>query len=102
VSSDFPMLREIKEGRILLMWEDVVSFLQKGTIVEKLNEEVAKDGQHLRHLNGICEGHILRSIYAIFRVASAPLMSSDLLQEFPNLCLAIWTTTPRTIPANAG
>ncbi|XP_045789790.1 isoleucine--tRNA ligase, chloroplastic/mitochondrial-like isoform X2 [Trifolium pratense] len=48
------------------------------------------------------EGHILRSIYAIFRVASAPLMSSDLLQEFPNLCLAIWTTTPRTIPANAG
>ncbi|XP_027368734.1 kinesin-like protein KIN-7B [Abrus precatorius] len=29
---------------------------EKGTIVEKLNEEVAKDGQHLRHLIGICEG----------------------------------------------
>ncbi|XP_045789788.1 uncharacterized protein LOC123884677 isoform X1 [Trifolium pratense] len=32
-----------------------VNYLLKGTIVEKLNEEVAKDGQHLRHLNGICE-----------------------------------------------
>ncbi|PNX72193.1 cysteine-rich receptor-like protein kinase 10-like protein, partial [Trifolium pratense] len=30
----------------------------KGTIVEKLNEEVAKDGQHLRHLIGICEGKL--------------------------------------------
>ncbi|KAK2358548.1 kinesin protein KIN-7E [Trifolium repens] len=30
---------------------------EKGTIVEKLNEEVAKDGQHLRHLIGICEAH---------------------------------------------
>lgn len=47
------------------------------------------------------EGHVSKSIYAIFRVASAPLMPSDLLQEFPNLCLAIWTTTPWTIPANA-
>ncbi|XP_061361587.1 kinesin-like protein KIN-7B isoform X2 [Gastrolobium bilobum] len=28
---------------------------EKGTIVEKLNEEVAKDGHHLRHLIGICE-----------------------------------------------
>ncbi|KAL2338826.1 hypothetical protein Fmac_013272 [Flemingia macrophylla] len=28
---------------------------EKGTIVEKLTEEVAKDGQHLRHLIGICE-----------------------------------------------
>ncbi|KAK2417161.1 tRNA synthetase class I (I, L, M and V) family protein [Trifolium repens] len=48
------------------------------------------------------EGHVSRSIYAIFRVASAPLMPSDLVQEFPTLCLAIWTTTPWTIPANAG
>lgn len=47
------------------------------------------------------EGHVSKSIYAIFRIASAPLMPSDLLQEFPNLCLAIWTTTPWTIPANA-
>ncbi|XP_004508037.1 kinesin-like protein NACK2 isoform X2 [Cicer arietinum] len=30
---------------------------EKGTIVEKLNEEVAKDGHHLRHLIGICEAH---------------------------------------------
>ncbi|XP_019464487.1 PREDICTED: kinesin-like protein NACK2 [Lupinus angustifolius] len=28
---------------------------EKGTVVEKLNEKVAKDGQHLRHLIGICE-----------------------------------------------
>ncbi|XP_039144180.1 kinesin-like protein KIN-7A [Dioscorea cayenensis subsp. rotundata] len=28
---------------------------EKGTIVEKLEEEVAKDSQHLRHLIGICE-----------------------------------------------
>ncbi|KAM7513495.1 hypothetical protein LguiA_003078 [Lonicera macranthoides] len=28
---------------------------EKGTIVEKLTEEVVKDGQHLRHLVGICE-----------------------------------------------
>ncbi|XP_050921120.1 isoleucine--tRNA ligase, chloroplastic/mitochondrial isoform X1 [Lathyrus oleraceus] len=47
------------------------------------------------------EGHVSTSIYAIFRLASAPLMRTDLLQEFPNLCLAIWTTTPWTIPANA-
>lgn len=26
--------------------------------MEKLNEEVAKDGQHLRHLIGICEGNL--------------------------------------------
>ncbi|KAI4317590.1 hypothetical protein L6164_025451 [Bauhinia variegata] len=44
------------------------------------------------------EGHVSRSIYAIFRLVSTP---SDLLQEFPNLSLAIWTTTPWTIPANA-
>ncbi|XP_045792302.1 isoleucine--tRNA ligase, chloroplastic/mitochondrial-like isoform X3 [Trifolium pratense] len=48
------------------------------------------------------EGHVSKSIYAIFRVASAPVRPSDLLQEFPNLCLAIWATTPWTIPANAG
>ncbi|CAJ2650011.1 unnamed protein product [Trifolium pratense] len=30
---------------------------EKGTIVEKLNEEVAKDCQHLRHSIGICKAH---------------------------------------------
>jgi len=48
------------------------------------------------------EKHVSRSIYAIFRVVSAPLTPSSLLQEFPNLYLAVWTTTPWTIPANAG
>ncbi|QHO34002.1 hypothetical protein HN873_028614 [Arachis hypogaea] len=47
------------------------------------------------------EVHVSRSIYAVFRVVSAPLVSNDLLHEFPNLCIAVWTTTPWTIPANA-
>lgn len=48
------------------------------------------------------EGHVSRSIYAIFRLVNAPPTSSGLLEEFfPDLCLAIWTTTPWTIPANA-
>lgn len=34
------------------------SFEQKGTMVEKLVEEVVKDGQHLTHLIGICEGNL--------------------------------------------
>lgn len=49
------------------------------------------------------EGHTSKSIYAIFEMISAPQASDGLLEEFfPNLCLAIWTTTPWTIPANAG
>lgn len=44
-----------------------------------------------------------RSIYAIFKLVSASPTSGGLLNEyFPNVCLAIWTTTPWTIPANAG
>ena len=30
--------------------------LQKGTVVEKLVEETAKDDQHLRHLIHVCDG----------------------------------------------
>ena len=49
------------------------------------------------------EGHISKSIYAIFRLVSAPVTSGTSLEDFlPDLCLAIWTTTPWTIPANAG
>ena len=49
------------------------------------------------------EGHVSRSIYAIFRLASAPPSSDGSLNEyFPDLGLAIWTTTPWTVPANAG
>lgn len=33
-------------------------WIQKGTVLEKLNEEVAKDGQHLRRLIANCEGNI--------------------------------------------
>lgn len=49
------------------------------------------------------EGHVSKSIYAIFRLVSAPTTSGASVVEFlPDLCVAIWTTTPWTIPANAG
>ncbi|XP_038985410.1 isoleucine--tRNA ligase, chloroplastic/mitochondrial isoform X2 [Phoenix dactylifera] len=48
------------------------------------------------------EGHVSTSIYAIFKIISAPPASYGLFEEFlSDLCLAIWTTTPWTIPANA-
>ncbi|WRX16504.1 Aminoacyl-tRNA synthetase [Theobroma cacao] len=48
------------------------------------------------------EGHVSRSIYALFRMVSSPSTKDGLFEEFfPDLCLAIWTTTPWTIPANA-
>ena len=48
------------------------------------------------------EGHISKSMYAIFKILSTPT-KGGLLDEFlPKLSLAIWTTTPWTIPANAG
>ncbi|KAK9699626.1 hypothetical protein RND81_08G185500 [Saponaria officinalis] len=48
------------------------------------------------------EGHVSKSIYAGFRVVELSSASSGLLEEFlPNLRLAVWTTTPWTIPANA-
>lgn len=49
------------------------------------------------------EGHVSRSLYAIFKLVSAPPTLGGLLDEyFSDLCLAIWTTTPWTVPANAG
>ncbi|GAV74906.1 tRNA-synt_1 domain-containing protein/zf-FPG_IleRS domain-containing protein/Anticodon_1 domain-containing protein [Cephalotus follicularis] len=49
------------------------------------------------------EGHVSRSIYAIFRMVSSPPTLGGLLDDFfPDLCLAIWTTSPWTVPANAG
>ncbi|WCJ23497.1 Isoleucine--tRNA ligase [Euphorbia peplus] len=48
------------------------------------------------------EGHISRSIYAIFKLVSGGPNSGQLLEEFfPDLGVAIWTTTPWTLPANA-
>ncbi|XP_077240714.1 tRNA synthetase class I (I, L, M and V) family protein isoform X2 [Tasmannia lanceolata] len=48
------------------------------------------------------EGHISKSIYAIFKLVTAPPTLKGLLEEFfPDLCLAVWTTTPWTVPANA-
>lgn len=47
------------------------------------------------------EEHVSISIYAIFRLIDSP-QSHKLVEEFsPHLYLAIWTTTPWTIPANA-
>lgn len=49
------------------------------------------------------EGHVSRSIYVVFRMVSAPPSTNSLLNEFlPDLGLAVWTTTPWTVPANAG
>lgn len=49
------------------------------------------------------EGHVSRSIYAVFKMVSAPPGTDGLLEEFfPDLCLAVWTTTPWTVPSNAG
>nr|BAK03064.1 predicted protein [Hordeum vulgare subsp. vulgare] len=46
------------------------------------------------------ENHVSKSIYAAFKITNPS--NSGLLDEFlPNVCLAIWTTTPWTIPANA-
>lgn len=48
------------------------------------------------------EGHVSKSMYAVFKLVSGTT-SCKLLEDFiPNLGLAIWTTTPWTIPANAG
>ncbi|KAL5208548.1 hypothetical protein ABZP36_032983 [Zizania latifolia] len=46
------------------------------------------------------DNHVSKSIYAAFKITNPS--KPGLLEEFlPNLCLAIWTTTPWTIPANA-
>ncbi|KAF3792861.1 Isoleucine--tRNA ligase [Nymphaea thermarum] len=48
------------------------------------------------------EVHVSQSIYAIFKVTHVPDASLDFFKEFlPDVSLAIWTTTPWTIPGNA-
>ncbi|WMV10287.1 hypothetical protein MTR67_003672 [Solanum verrucosum] len=47
------------------------------------------------------EEHVSKSMYAIFRLVGVPASCGSLKEFLPNLCLAIWTTTPWTIPANA-
>ncbi|KAK6161156.1 hypothetical protein DH2020_004537 [Rehmannia glutinosa] len=47
------------------------------------------------------EGHVSKSMYALFRLVSAPTSCKVLDDFIANLGLAIWTTTPWTIPANA-
>jgi isoleucyl-tRNA synthetase len=47
------------------------------------------------------EGHTSRSIYAAFPMTSIAAPVKDVLEQFlPDLGVAIWTTTPWTIPAN--
>ncbi|MGC1245187.1 MAG: isoleucine--tRNA ligase, partial [Spirulinaceae cyanobacterium] len=49
------------------------------------------------------EGHTSRSIYVAFPVTKLGEGAKKVLGEFlPNLNVAIWTTTPWTIPANLG
>jgi isoleucyl-tRNA synthetase len=46
------------------------------------------------------EGHTSRSLYAAFRVTHLAETVSALEEFLPHLSVAIWTTTPWTIPAN--
>lgn len=46
------------------------------------------------------EGHTSRSLYAAFPVTSLAAGLTELEQFLPDLGVAIWTTTPWTIPAN--
>lgn len=46
------------------------------------------------------EGHISRSIYAAFTITKLSEKASNLAEFMPNLAVAIWTTTPWTIPGN--
>lgn len=46
------------------------------------------------------EGHTSPSIYAAFPVSSLTEEAQELEQYLPNLAVAIWTTTPWTIPGN--
>ncbi|MBD2636870.1 isoleucine--tRNA ligase [Limnothrix sp. FACHB-881] len=49
------------------------------------------------------EGHISQSIYAAFRVTELSAAAQPVLGEFAaDLGVAIWTTTPWTIPGNLG
>jgi isoleucyl-tRNA synthetase len=49
------------------------------------------------------EGHTSRSIYVAFPMIKAAATVEEKFAEFlPNLGVAIWTTTPWTIPANLG
>lgn len=48
------------------------------------------------------DGHTSRSIYVAMPITSLPKgLSDDLKQQLQGAALAIWTTTPWTIPANA-
>lgn len=47
------------------------------------------------------EGHTSKSVYAVFKLVNLPETAPNVLKDlFPNVGLAIWTTTPWTIPGN--
>ncbi|MBD2025148.1 isoleucine--tRNA ligase [Leptolyngbya sp. FACHB-711] len=46
------------------------------------------------------EGHTSRSVYAAFRVVSLADSAAEFAPYLPQLGVAVWTTTPWTIPAN--
>lgn len=52
--------------------------LQKGTMVEKLVEETAKDDQHLRHLIHVCDGRI-KEVFNMCRFYSSMCEISNLI-----------------------
>uniref|UniRef100_A0A6V7QU12 Kinesin-like protein n=1 Tax=Ananas comosus var. bracteatus TaxID=296719 RepID=A0A6V7QU12_ANACO len=55
---------------------------EKGTIVEKLEEEIVKDSQHLRHLIGICEALIILYFILIQTVESSLRENSGCVKSF--------------------
>ena len=47
------------------------------------------------------EGHTSRSVYAAFPITQVAAAAKQVLEPFlPNLAVAIWTTTPWTLPGN--
>lgn len=46
------------------------------------------------------ENHVSRSIYVAFPLTQLTAAAQEILSPFANLRIAIWTTTPWTIPAN--
>jgi isoleucyl-tRNA synthetase len=57
----------------------------------------------LWHFSQYPDGHTSRSIYVAFKMIHASQNFPEGLKKYvPSLGIAIWTTTPWTIPANAG
>ncbi|PIA60735.1 hypothetical protein AQUCO_00300326v1 [Aquilegia coerulea] len=93
----------VREPKIQKLWEDnqaFVSYIEvfgqmamSGPVNWSPSSPTALAEAELEHIR----------LYAIFKLVSTLPTSNGSFEEFPpNLCLSIWTTTPWTVPANAG